>query len=127
MFRDEWLEEATAEVQVPPAAFVGLHAHVRSVEEIRATLDLFGRHDGLSFMSEMEAYAGQRFRVVGQLPQVFECDHWVEPRAPIYLLEGLACKGDAVGKNGPCDRACALLWHRDWLSLEPAPEVDRSG
>lgn len=118
MFRDEWLEPAEAPHRAPPLPFAGMHAHVRSLDEIRATLDVFGRRDGLTFMPEMASFAGKRFRVAGRLPQVFEYDRWTPPRAPIYVLEGLQCSGSAC--PGGCDRACALLWHGDWLLLEPA-------
>lgn len=120
MFRDEWLEPAEpprrAETVLP-----GRHARVRELDQIRATLDLAGQRDGLTFMPEMERYANQRFRVVGRLPKVYELDHWVEPRGAIYLLAGLHCSGAATGARGPCDRACALLFHEDWLLLDPEP------
>ena len=49
-----------------------------------------------------------------------EHDRWVEPRRPIYVLEGLHCSGARIGETGPCDLACSLLWHEDWLLVEPA-------
>ncbi len=119
MFRDEWLEPAEAPRRQPGGAFAGVRAHVRSLEEIRRGLDLHGRRDGVTFMPEMEQYAGRRFHVAGQLRQVFELDRWVEARAGIYILGGLHCGGAGMGARGPCDRSCALLWHEDWLILEP--------
>lgn len=119
MFRDDWLEPAEAPRREPPHASTLRHARVRDLEEIRTGLDLHGRHDGLTFMSEMAAYTGKRFRVLQRLPSVFELDKWVEPRAAIYILEGLSCSGAAPGGEGPCHRACALLWHEDWLQLDP--------
>jgi hypothetical protein len=91
---------------------------VRSVEEIRAGLDLRGRRGGLTFMPEMAQHAGKRFAIARQLTKVFEYDRWIAPRAPIYILRGAHCSGAVVGDNGPCDRACALMWHEDWLILE---------
>lgn len=119
MFRDEWLEPAKAPRQEPPAASTGRHARVRELEQILSGLDLHGRRDGLTFMPEMASYAGRRFAIVERLPQVFEYDRWVAPRRPIYLLEGLHCSGAGAGAAGPCHRACALMWHEDWLILEP--------
>jgi Acetyltransferase (GNAT) domain len=119
MFRDEWLEPSEAPRREPPGPSLARHARVRDLDEIRLGLDLHGRRDGLGFSPEMGAYSGKRFRIVSRLPKVFEYDHWVEPRAPIYILEGLACSGAVLGDKGPCDRACALLWHQDWLELEP--------
>jgi CelD/BcsL family acetyltransferase involved in cellulose biosynthesis len=119
MYRDAWLEPASAPVRAPPPAFAGVHARVREIEEIRAGLDLRGRRDGVTFMPEMAELCGRRFRVAARLGQVFEYDRWVEPRAACYLLEGAQCTGKAAGDTGPCDRACTLVWHRDWLLLDP--------
>ena len=117
MYRDEWLEPAAAPHIAPPVPRLR-HARVRDLAEIYAGLDLFGRRDGVTFMAEMQGYAGQRFAIAGELPQVFECDHWTTPAQPVYLLEGLRCTGAVLGTKGPCDRACALMWHRDWLLLD---------
>jgi len=119
MYRDEWLEPAEAPPRGPTPPATGPHARVRSLEEIRAGLDLRGRRDGLTFMPEMARYAGRRFPIANKLTQVFEYDRWLETRAPIYILGGLHCTGAVVGDKGPCDRACALMWHEDWLIVEP--------
>ncbi|MGZ3440642.1 MAG: hypothetical protein ACXVDD_14065, partial [Polyangia bacterium] len=119
MFRDEWLEAANDPHREPARASKRRRARVRSLEQIKAGLDLAGRHDGLSFMPEMEALAGRRFPVVQQLGAVFEYGRWLAPRRPIYILEGAHCSGAAAGKQERCDRACALLWHEDWLLFEP--------
>lgn len=123
MFREDWLEPAEAPRREPPAASQLRHARVRELEEIRAGLDLHGRRDGLTFMPEMAAYTGKRFRVLKPLASVFEYDRWVAPRANIYILEGLNCAGATPGGEGPCHRACALLWHEDWLQLDPEGSV----
>ena len=126
LFRDEWLAAA-----VPPAAaqrtVVALgarlgHAEVRSMAEIRTTLDARGRHQGVLFMPEMAQHSGGRFAIAERLAQVYELDRWVSPRCPIYLLDGLHCQGTIYGERGPCDRACALLWHPAWLRTEPPAE-----
>jgi hypothetical protein len=119
MYRDEWLEEAPHSVKTPPSSDHRQHARVREVEEIVAGLDLFGRRDGVTFMPEMTAHVGKRFAIAAQLGEVFELDHWVPPQAPVYLLDTVRCTGEICGKNGPCDRACTLMWHADWLILEP--------
>jgi hypothetical protein len=119
MFRDEWLEPAKAPHQEPPAVSTRRHARVRELDQIVAGLDLHGRRDGLTFMADMAAHAGRRFAIIERLQQVFEYDRWVAPRRSIYLLEGLHCSGAAAGAAGPCDRACAIMWHEDWLILEP--------
>ncbi len=119
MYRDEWLEPAEAPRREPPAASSRPHARVRDLDEIRAGLDLHGRRDGVTFMPEMATHTGKRFRIADRLTPVFEYDRWVEPKAAVYILEGLRCGGEGLGTAGPCDRACSLLWHEDWLLLEP--------
>ena len=47
-----------------PALFLhGDLVEVRSEPEIAATLDAFGRLDGLPFMPEMVGYCGRRYRI----------------------------------------------------------------
>ncbi|HEU4727922.1 MAG TPA: GNAT family N-acetyltransferase [Kofleriaceae bacterium] len=119
MYRDEWLEPAGAPERGPTQPSTARHARIRSLEEIRAGLDLRGRQDGLTFMPEMAQYAGRRVPIANKITSVFEYDRWIATRAPIYVLEGLHCAGDVVGDKGPCDRACSLLWHEAWLIVEP--------
>ncbi|MFO0570534.1 MAG: GNAT family N-acetyltransferase [Polyangiaceae bacterium] len=117
-YRDEWLEPAEPPRREPPKASVLAHVRVRSLEEIQAGLDLRGRRDGVSFLPEMSEFADKRFHALARIDRVFEYDAWVPTRRPLFILQGVACKGASVGRKGPCDRACALLWHEDWLLFE---------
>ncbi|HEY7792232.1 MAG TPA: hypothetical protein VIC33_17090 [Vicinamibacterales bacterium] len=117
MFRDEWLVPAKPE-EIPvrnatpgPARFV----EIRSVEEIRQTLDWRHKRDGVSFMPEMYKWAGKRVRVVQQVQAVREFGKTVPPRRPVFILDGMTCSGAALGRREVCDRACPILWHTDWL------------
>ena len=121
MYRDEWLEPAQAPRVGPPERSRARHARVRDASEIAAGLDAFGRRDGLTFMPEMAAYAGKRLKIARRIGDVFEHDRWVPTRGTIYILEGAHCSGALAGGRGPCDRACALMWHEDWLILEDEP------
>jgi CelD/BcsL family acetyltransferase involved in cellulose biosynthesis len=121
MYRDEWLEPAAPPHRGPTPPQAVRHARVRDLDEILAGLDLRGRRDGLTFMPEMRAYTGRRFAIAGELATVFEYDCWIATRAPIYILDGLHCTGAVTAARGPCDRSCALMWHQDWLNLEPDP------
>ena len=121
MYRDEWLEPASA-----PGGEIAAHeahgyARVRSLEEIRGGLDLRGRRHGLTFMPEMAQYAGKRFPIANRITQVFEYDRWIDTVRPIYILRGLQCTGAVLGDKGPCHRACSLLWSADWLIPDAAP------
>ena len=124
MYRDEWLEAAVAPHIAPDTAREVRRARVRDLAEIYGGLDAFGRRDGITFMPEMAAYAGQRFIVASSLSTVFECGRWTTTPHPVWTLKGLHCTGAVLGTKGPCDRACTLLWHPDWLMLDPRqPEV----
>jgi hypothetical protein len=115
MFRDEWLEAAA-----PPAADADAplrFARVRSRREIAATLDASGRTDGLVFMPEMFEFAGARFPIAARVTHAFELDREAHVATPVYILYGLHCRGLVLGADGPCDRACRLLWHHRWLDL----------
>jgi hypothetical protein len=119
MYRDEWLEPAEPPPKEPTADLKNLRfARIRPVEQILGRLDLLGQREGLMFMPEMVRHAGTRAPILRQLSHVFEYDRWLEPWHPIYMLEGLHCAGGILGSHGPCDRACRLLWHVDWLELE---------
>ena len=116
-FRDEWVKPAQTPTFKPIDFDNGArHMRVRSAHDIRSTLDWHGRRDGLMFMPEMYQWTGMRFRVTRRIQSVFECGQYVVPRSPIFILEGLRCSGAVLGRRGPCDRACAILWHPDWLS-----------
>ncbi|RAJ45526.1 hypothetical protein K353_01024 [Kitasatospora sp. SolWspMP-SS2h] len=118
LFRDEWVEPAAA----PPAtAAPALHwATVRSLADIRATLDGRGRLHDVPFQPGMERYAGGRFAAA-------EVSHrslawWQRPvGGRWFTLAGLRCDGEPLAATG-CDRQCALLWHESWLRLSDAPE-----
>jgi len=117
MYRDEWLEAAEAPHEAQPVKKLP-HARVKNLGEIHATLDLAGRRDGLTFLPEMAAFAGKRLPIVEKIDQVFELDRWIATSHPLYILGGAHCTGAVLGARGPCDRACALLWHQDWLVIE---------
>jgi hypothetical protein len=125
MYRDEWLEPVAAPLAPPfPEAEAGpgreeaRFARVRPVAEITKTLNLLGLRDGLMFMPEMARYEGRRVRVVRQISRVYEFERSLETPRPFYILEDLRCSGAVLGSDGPCDRACWLLWHADWLELD---------
>jgi len=119
MYREEWLEPAEPgpEELIAPQRDVRL-ARIRSLEQIPSRLDRLGQREGLTFMPEMARHAGTHARVLRQLSRVFEYNCWREPPHPIYILEGLHCTGAILGSDGPCDRACRLLWHADWIELD---------
>ena len=117
MFRDEWLEPASQPAELPSREGLPL-ATVRSLAEIRETLDWRGRRGGLMFMAEQARYTLQSFHVLRKLDVVLEADRERVPvKEPIYVLDTPRCSGAIWGERGPCDRGCGLLWHADWLVL----------
>ena len=121
MFRDEWLEEVPPPPANPAPPASVRYARVRSEAEIRATLDSDNSRHGLLFMPEMYALAGQRFPIRRQVNTVLDGGRPVAVQEPVYILDGLHCSGEILSPDGPCERACRLLWHEDWLQMEGNP------
>jgi hypothetical protein len=99
----------------PPAVELkpGELVEVRSVEEIRATLDAEGRCRGLYFMPGMWALCGRRLRIVQRVDRMMS-ERTGEMRAltGTYILEGATCDGKA---HGGCQRGCYVFWKDAWL------------
>jgi hypothetical protein len=117
MFRDEWLQPASAPRQ-EAREDAAIYARVRSTEEILLGLDGNGKRDGLTFLPQMYRCAGGRFKVAKVINSVIECERTVPTQRPTYILDGLHCAGAILGQQARCDRACSILWHPDWLTLE---------
>ena len=87
---------------------------VRGANEILATLDKEGTHNGLPFMPEMLRYCGCRF-VVDKRAEKF-CDTIktkASRRIPdAVLLEDLRCDGSA---HNDCHAECRIFWKESWL------------
>lgn len=99
-------------------ALVGDRVLVRSLQEIRATLDESGCLDGLPFMEEMVAFCGRQFRVFRCVDKGFDYGRsWRLRRIDdVVLLTGLRCDGSA---HGGCQASCNLLWKTAWLKRVP--------
>jgi hypothetical protein len=86
---------------------------VRSLAEIRATLDERGTLDGMPFMPEMERFAGRRARVWRRADRVcVEGSPTFRRVKDTVFLEDLRCDGSA---HAGCQRGCLLLWNEAWL------------
>jgi hypothetical protein len=100
---------------------------IKSVEEIRRTLDEAGKNRGLGFMPEMSAYCGKRGRVLRTVHKICleEAPRTVRTMKNTVILDGLYCQGNGIG----CDRACFYFWRECWLKRVPgstiAPIPDR--
>lgn len=105
---------ASAEALAATNLQAGDVVRVRSLEEIRATLDNWGQLKGCGFMPEMEPHCGTTQRVLKRMERfVDERDLRVKRTKGIVLLEGVFCEGTA--DFGSCDRSCYLFWREEWL------------
>jgi hypothetical protein len=92
---------------------------VKSIEEIRATLDENGRLDALPFMPEMEQFCGKQFRVHRRIDKINDMRHKTGLRRmrDAVTLTAVRCDGAA---HGGCQAECQILWKDAWLEGLPA-------
>jgi hypothetical protein len=104
-----------------PPLQAGDLVRVRSVQDIKATLDHSGKLKGCGFGTEMEQFCDSIQRVLKPVVRfVDERDYSVRKGKGIVILENITCKGTSF--FGPCDRNCFFFWREEWLEkLESAP------
>jgi hypothetical protein len=87
---------------------------IRSLEEIRSTLDEHGCLEGLPFMPEMTKFAGRRARILRSVDKIYDYGRTRDMRhlKGCVLLSALRCDGT---QHGECQAGCYLLWKIDWL------------
>ena len=88
---------------------------VKSIEEIKATLNHVGQTKGCSFISSvMGPYCGTVQRVLKPMERfVDEREMRVKKCKGLVLLEGVICEGTT--SYGRCDRCCYVFWRNEWL------------
>jgi hypothetical protein len=87
---------------------------VRSLEQIKSTLDPFNELKGCSFLPEMNKYCDTEQRIYKSMQYFLdERDYKIKKTRGIILLEDITCTGTPV--FGPCDRSCFLFWREEWL------------
>jgi hypothetical protein len=87
---------------------------IRSLEEIKATLNHWKQVKGCGFMPEMAEFCNTIHRVYKCMNHfVDERDALVKKSNGIILLEGVLCQGAA--DFGRCDRSCFHFWREEWL------------
>jgi hypothetical protein len=98
-----------------PVIKAGDMVRVRSVEEIKSTLDRNGKYeDGLLFIDEMTKYCGNSYRVLKRVNKIFDSKVWrMKKSHDIVILEGVFCHG--YGAYQECDRTCPFFWKDAWL------------
>ena len=97
---------------------VGDWVEVRSLAEIRATLDANGELDAMPFMPEMAKFCGARARVFRCADKIYDYGRTKKMRRleDCVLLVGLRCDGAA---HGGCQAGCLVTWKTSWLKRIP--------
>ncbi len=92
---------------------VGDWVEIRSPEEIRRTLDIHGRLDGMPFMPEMFESCGKRFQVYKRAHKA--CDT-VFPTRSRRIAKAVHLNTRCDGKaHGGCQAGCLIYWKEEWL------------
>jgi hypothetical protein len=87
---------------------------VRSVEEIRATLDAKGRNRGMIFGPRMTEFCGRRYRVTTRLDRgIIEGTGEMREFPNTVILDDVVCQCSMV--IGGCPRKDTLWWREIWL------------
>lgn len=111
-------KEAIQPVTVPKSEEVlnlqaGELVEVKSIFEIRKTLDENDRFKGLYFMGEMRQFCGKKFRVHKKVNRILlESTEEIRKVKNTVLLEGVMCDGHV---QCGCDRSCFYYWREAWL------------
>lgn len=102
----------------------GEWVEVKSRDEIQATLDVHGKHRGMSFVPEMALYCGRRFRVAKRVERMIqEGTGQMRQLRDTVALETVTCMGLAQRR---CPRGCFHLWREGWLRRVPAESLAES-
>jgi hypothetical protein len=97
---------------------VGDTVRVRSMSDIRKTLDGRSRHRGLLFDSNEEGYwCGGTFTVQDRVERFIDdaTGEMIELSSDCLILEGVACSGERSNARRFCPRAIYPFWRQDWL------------
>jgi hypothetical protein len=94
---------------------------IKSVDEIKETLDAAQKNRGLYFDQEMLPFCGHTFRVKGRVNQIIEepTGRMMKIPGDCILLEGTACTGKY---HMSCPRAILPYWREIWLRRTETPD-----
>ena len=92
----------------------GDSVRVKSMREIKKTLDTWNQLKGCSFLGEMWDYCGTTQQVLKRVNKFLdERDYLIKKCTRIVFLEGVICHG--TRDFGDCDRSCFYFWREEWL------------
>jgi hypothetical protein len=96
----------------------GERVRVKTMEQIRATLDPVGDCEGLGFMPIQAAFCGREFIVRKRVERFFDerTRRMLRIRNTV-ILDGVYCEPAAGGPDdySGCHRTCFLFWKEAWL------------
>ena len=117
-------QDSARSVAFPP---LGLQPNervrVKSLEEIRKTLDATGRCEGCGFTAAMPQYCGKTTTVLKRVDRFFD-----ERNAKLLKAKNMVLLAEFFCHSPPdvnlawagCDRSCYLFWKEAWLErVEP--------
>lgn len=96
----------------------GDRVRIKSLEEIRDTLDENGKYRGLSFMSLMADYCGGTYTVRKRIDRFFdERTRRLLKLRGVVILDDVFCEPprDSGREYAGCDRTCFFFWKEAWL------------
>lgn len=103
----------TANLNLVPGELV----RVRSLAEIKQTLNSSGYNRGLFFDPEQVPYAGRTFRVLHRVDRIVneETGRMIELKSPTVVLDSVVCQGRHSTCRLFCPRSAYAFWHEVWL------------
>jgi hypothetical protein len=111
--------EARVPVRPPPLGLqAGERVRVKSLEDIRATLDENGRCEGLAFMSIQGRFCGGEYTVHKRIERFFdERTRRMLKVKNMVILDDVYCEPPREGYQdyAGCDRTCFMFWKEAWL------------
>ncbi len=96
----------------------GEKVRVKSLEEIKLTLDEHNKCQGLAYTPSMNKYCEGTYTVLKRVEKIFDERRWrLVKLKNVVILDGVYCDG-AGGLDKAwdgCDRTCFILWKEAWL------------
>jgi hypothetical protein len=114
-----YIETESERPVIPPLNLQpGEKVRVKSLEEIKKTLNKDHKYQGLSFFAPMEKFCGGTYFVRKRVEKIFNERKWKMSKIKnVVLLDGVFCNGiGGIEKEWDgCDRNCYIWWKEGWL------------
>ena len=113
-FRAGMLRRLVARALLGHNFLVGDEIEIRSLDEIRGTLDQRGCLGGVPFQPEMSRLCGRRGQVFRSIDKIYDYGRTRRMRRlrGCVLVSGLRCDGS---DHDSCQARCYMIWRTEWL------------